>query len=75
MITPNNNMATQIAEQYPKLQACNRFFLMKVVEAMQHAEETGGPEGKQYETLMDCIVLEAQTRRHNCAAQRKGKRA
>ena len=34
-----------------------------VVNAMQDAEEMGGPEGDEYIELMDKIILEAQTRK------------
>ena len=34
-----------------------------VVNAMQDAEEMGGPEGDEYIELMNKIILEAQTRK------------
>ena len=38
-------------------------FLKPVLEAMQHAEEIGGPEGAEYEELMGAIASEANKRR------------
>lgn len=37
--------------------------LDSVIEAMQDAEEIGGPEGKEYIALMNAIIAEATKRR------------
>lgn len=37
--------------------------VVKVIEAMNIAEELGGPEGKEYLVLMDHIAAEAKARR------------
>ena len=38
-----------------------------VIEAMQNAEEIGGPEGAEYSLLMEKIASEANERRKNAA--------
>lgn len=39
--------------------------LKSVLDAMQYAEELGGPEGADYLALMDAIALESSTRAAN----------
>lgn len=40
-----------------------RWIFHEVLNAMQNAEELGGPEGDQYVALMDAIIQEATERR------------
>lgn len=41
------------------------FIFKQVINAMQEAEELGGPEGTEYIQLMDKIILEVTTRKIN----------
>ena len=46
----------------------SREIFVDVLEAMQNAEELGGPEGQEYSDLMEAIAAEAKTRLENYQA-------
>jgi len=52
-----------VVERINRLPFPARWIFEEVLEAMQNAEELGGPEGDHYLALMDAIIEEAQERR------------
>ncbi len=50
-------------ERIQRLPFGTRWIFEHVLEAMQEAEELGGPEGDYYVALMDAIIEEATERR------------
>jgi len=52
-----------VQDRINKLPFPARWIFKEVLEAMQNAEELGGPEGDHYLALMDAIVQEATERR------------
>jgi hypothetical protein len=50
-------------ERIRRLPFVARWIFECVLDAMQNAEELGGPEGDQYVALMDAIIQEATDRR------------
>jgi hypothetical protein len=52
-----------VRERILGLPSAARWIFEEVLEAMQNAEELGGPEGDHYMALMDAIIQEATERR------------
>lgn len=52
----------------PELSAATKCYFDLVFDAMQKAEDIGGPESGDYINLMSAIATEALTRAANCAA-------
>lgn len=50
-------------ERIRRLPFASRWIFELVLDAMQNAEELGGPEGDQYVALMEAIIQEATERR------------
>jgi hypothetical protein len=52
-----------VARRIQRLPLSARWVFEQVLDAMQNAEELGGPEGEHYAALMDAIIEEAAERR------------
>ena len=46
----------------PTLSNTNGYFFRLVLDALQAAEEMGGPSGEDYLTLMRAVIAECETR-------------
>lgn len=52
-----------VRQRIQRLPFAARWVFEHVLDAMQNAEELGGPEGDHYVALMDAIIEEAAERR------------